>query len=157
MKSRINKYLFFAVLLNLSCKEEINTPSDVKIEMATKLNTLTANEVASLILPSKSDSLIPIKSESRANEIEEVADALLTKKEKETIQKSKYRNCNDVLLDYEDCIRGLKEGNLKPMMDFPIDTDPTCKICSKNETFVGKLDSLKRIAKSVYKKLDKNQ
>ncbi|HMS98549.1 MAG TPA: hypothetical protein PKA12_07370 [Saprospiraceae bacterium] len=157
MKFRINKYLFFAVLFNFSCKEEINTPTDVKIEMSTKLDTLTANEVASLILPSKSDSLISIKSESRAIEIEEAADSLLTKKAKEAIQKSKYRNCNDVLLDYEDCIKGLREGNLKPMMDFPIDTDPTCKICSKNETFVGKLDSLKRIAKSVYEKLDKNQ
>jgi hypothetical protein len=157
MQSRICSYLFFTVLFNLSCKQDMSAPSDVKIEMETKLDTLTTTEVASLIAPSKSDSHIPNELESNANEIEKKADAELTKKAVEIIQKSKYKSCKDVLIDYENCIQELKEGNSTPMMNFPIDTDPTCRLCSKNEVFLFKMDSLKRIAKSVYKKSNETQ
>ncbi|MBK8701159.1 MAG: hypothetical protein IPN29_17120 [Saprospiraceae bacterium] len=156
----MNKAIYFSVIISLiiwsSCKQDPGV-TNVKMGLESKLDTLNREEVGSIMAPAEQVPTRPgepIYSVSvKSSPAEKAADEELVGDAIEAIKNSKYSTCNDVLTDYELCIEELKKGNTTPMMNFPLDTDPFCKVCYEGEDFKVKLDSLKRIAKRVHKQM----
>ena len=65
----------------------------------------------------------------------------------EDLKKSKYKDCNDIIIDYIDRIKQFENGNRKPLREFPEKDDPVINLCKNtNPLFASKLDSLKAVA-----------
>ncbi len=148
--------LAFTLCFLFSCEGDKKREPTVTVELETKMDTLSEEQLGVLI--SSENQTIELSHEEKTNSVassssEKTADQKLIIEAKDQLTKSRYTTCNDVLLDYKKCIEDLKRGNKDSMMNFPFDSDPTCLICSKNDEFNQKLDSLKRIAKKVAKEL----
>ena len=65
----------------------------------------------------------------------------------EDLKKSKYSDCNEIIIDYIDRIKQFENGNRKPLREFPEKDDPTINLCKNMDAlFASKFDSLVAVA-----------
>lgn len=144
-----------------SCKDETTIVEPPKIELKTNLDSLNSAEIIALVTSASPESGINSGSAELStvsitnNEVN--ADEKLAEVAVQQREKSKYKDCDDVLVDYQKCLDELRKGNSMPLSNFPGDKDPTCKMCYTNADFTVRMDSLKRVGKKIYAGMIMNQ
>lgn len=155
MKPSLSSFIFsFSIFLLVgcnSCKPEVETLAPI-----TDLNTVTAEQSYEAIYGEVEDSCQASNLVAKpttvkpTNDGEIEADEWKKKKIKDDLDKSKYKSCDEILKDYQNIINELRRGNLKPLKDFPINSDPKIAICkSIDKSFTMQLDSMQNLSNKI--------
>lgn len=155
MKQNLSFSIFslsiFLIYFCNSCKPEVETLSPI-----TDINIVTAEQgyeaMYGEVVDScqTSSSVVHTTTAKPTNTGEEKADDLKKEKIKDDLNKSKYRSCEEIIKDYQNIINELRNGNRKPLKEFPIDSDPKIAICkSIDKSFAIQLDSMQKLSSKI--------
>ncbi len=150
-------YIFILSLYILSlyhcsgCQTKTET-----VESITDINNVTPKQTFDVLYSEVEDtcqtSVVAEKPQppKPTNEGEKKADEKKKEKIDDDLAKSKYSSCDEILKDYQYIINELRSGNLKPLKDFPIDSDPKIAICkSIDKNFAIQLDSMQKLSNQI--------
>lgn len=148
-----NKKISFSILIIigltlLQCKNDKTPAANGPIDV----NTISGEDAFKFMYDVASDSCgsVTLGDKTTAppkptNSEEVKADKKKVEKVIEDLEKSEYKSCEEILIDYQNRIESLRKGDTKPLGEFPLATDPKIAVCIKTDpAFALKMDSLKK-------------